>query len=301
MNLPDPRHLHKDFRPGSLAWVKRFLHDQQIYPSRKLGQNFLADSGVIGRIVAASGLGPEDVCLEIGPGLGSLTSALAITARRVVSVEVDYRLADAMRQMFASNPVVSVVEADFLKWDLAGFLAELESPVRVVANIPYSITTPIIEKLFQHKSQVINITLLVQKEVAARLVAKPGSSDYSSLSLFTAYHSECFSQFQVNRRVFYPVPDVDSTVVTLHLKPSPLDAAAEQVFFRLLRAAFGQRRKVLPNAISAGMHLERDLISGVLEGQGISLKARGEELSLEQFMALATALQTVLTEERSHP
>ncbi len=276
--------------PYSPASVARFLRANGIRPSRRLGQSFLTERGTNDRIVASSGLVPEEVCLEIGPGLGALTDILAEKCRGVVAVEVDHRLSDILSRRFAEAESVEIICADFLKLGLGDLLERIPAPVRVVANIPYSITTPVLEKLLEHKDRLTGIALLVQKEVAARVTAAPDSPDYSSLSIFCAYHAACKIAFHVNRHVFVPTPDVDSSLILLTpLKPDLLPPQ-ESTFFRLLRAAFGQRRKTLQNALAVGMGIEKAEAAGLLKKADIGITLRAEELSVDDYKRLARTI-----------
>lgn len=276
--------------PYSPIWVRRFLRDECIRPSRRLGQNFLADRGAVSRIVASSGLQPEETALEVGPGLGALTTALSLACRRVVAVEVDSRLAETLQAQFEGNPAVQIIRADFLKMDLDHLLETIEGPVRVVANIPYSITSPIIEKLLGRRQRLSRVTLLVQKEVAERLTAAPGGRDYSSFTVFCALQAQVRVEYNVSRRLFVPEPEVDSSVITL--TPLPLtDAAGEQWTYQVVRAAFGERRKHLPNALANGLGISKEEASRAVEAAGFAAAARAEELSPADFMRLASALK----------
>ncbi|MEI6915392.1 MAG: 16S rRNA (adenine(1518)-N(6)/adenine(1519)-N(6))-dimethyltransferase RsmA [Armatimonadota bacterium] len=279
-----------EIKPTSPSSVRRFLQDNEFRPSKRLGQNFLADLGSVNRIASVSGLQPGETCLEIGPGLGALTSALALTAAKVVAVEVDGRLADAMRAQSAPTAHVEIIHADFLKWDMQGWLNSVDGKVRVVANIPYSITSPIIEILLGHKDRLSGITLLVQKEVAERITASPGSDGYSSLTVFCAYHADSRIVCKIARHLFIPVPDVDSSVLTLTPKPSPLAPHDEERFFKILRAAFQQRRKTVGNSLSDALTLPKSRVIEDLRTVGIDPSVRAEVLSLDDFVALARAL-----------
>lgn len=275
------------FNPTSPTSVKRFLRERGFHPSKRLGQSFLIDQGTAGRIVSASGLMAGESCLEIGPGLGALTAALAGSAGALAAVEVDARLAELLRDEYADTPSIRIIHADFLKIDLARLLEELGGRARVVANIPYSITTPIIERLLAHKDGLSGVTLLVQKEVAERITATPGSGAYSSLSVFCAYHAEARIAFGVSRNLFWPVPEVDSSVLTLTPKKAELEDEEEQAFFQILRSAFGQRRKTVLNTLSSGLDIPKDALGAIIGKAGISPGARAEELSLEDYKRLA--------------
>lgn len=276
--------------PFSPSAVRRFLMQRGIRPSRRLGQSFLVDQGTAAKIVAASGLTPGEPCLEIGPGLGALTGVLAAAGAGVTAVEVDRRLADALQETYGDRPGVRIVEGDFLAADMDELLAHASGPARVVANIPYSITTPIIEKLLACKQRLSGIALLVQKEFAERMAAAPGASAFSSLSVFCAYHCDVRLAFTVSRHLFYPAPEVDSALVLLTPLPPRLPPREEDAFFRALRAAFSQRRKKALNALSDGLGLSKVKISAALDGAGIGAEARAQHISLQQYLLLARRL-----------
>lgn len=259
-------------------------------PSRRLGQNFLTDRKVAQRIVAASGLQPGDSCLEIGSGLGMLTEALAAAGAQVTSVEVDGRLAEAVSRRMCALAAVRVLHADFLKLDLQTLLEEMRPPVRVVANIPYSITTPIIERLLEHRKAISAIALLVQKEVAERISAAPGSRQYGSLSVFCQMFTQVRVAFPVPRRVFYPEPEVDSSLLLLTPRETGLTAEREDAVLRLARAAFTQRRKRLPNPVSDVLGVPKETVEEAMRRAGIDPARRAEELGVQHFAVLADEL-----------
>lgn len=276
--------------PLSAHSVRQFLNSNEFHPSRRLGQNFLVDSRYLARIVSASGISSDEYCLEIGPGLGALTGVLALNARAVIAVEIDYRLIEILQNSFGHHPHVQLVRDDFLKVDLDKLLAPLDGPVRVVANIPYSITSPLLEKLLEHKSRLSAIVLLVQREVADRLQASPGSKDYSSFTIYCSYHAEISVPLLVPRSAFVPVPKVDSSLIMLKPRASELTAEQEAMLFRVVRAAFQQRRKVLPNTLSDNLRLPKPEIVRALEAIGVSESERAEQLTLEQYKQLAAEL-----------
>ncbi len=279
-----------ELNPASPSSVRRFLSAAGIRPSRRLGQSFLVDQGTAAKIVAASGLASGEACLEIGPGLGALTDALAAAGARVTAVEVDHRLAAALEERYQDNPSITVVDGDILRVDLSEVMDVSAGTVRVVANIPYSITTPIIERLLEHKDRLSGITLLVQKEVAERITASPGSSEYSSLTVFCAYHCEVRLAFTVPRHLFLPSPDVDSALTVMTPQPARLREDVEALFFRALRAAFSQRRKKAVNGLTAGLGLDKAVVQAALDQAAIAADARAEDISLEGYQRLAAAL-----------
>ena len=286
---------------SSPAAVSALLKRHNLHPRKRFGQNFLVDGNTLAKIVAAGELGPGGFALEIGAGLGVLTSALADAVTetgRVVSVEVDTDLLPALEETLEERPQVQVVTADALALDWPVFLDQHFPPAitpAVVANIPYNITSPLLTTLLEQHGRFSRIVLLVQKEVAARLGAKAGTPDYGSLSVFVQYHAQVETIGIVSRRVFFPPPDVDSAVVRLtpHAAP-PVSVPSESQLFAVVRASFGQRRKALLNALSGDPALgwSRDQAASALEAAGIDGGRRGETLTLEEFALLARSAGT---------
>ena len=281
---------------SSPAAVTALMKRHQLRPRKRFGQNFLVDGNTLAKIVLAGDVGAGDQVLEIGAGLGVLTRALAEAvegAGRVVSLEIDRDLLPALAETVGPLPQVTVVPGDAMALDWPAFLAAQfgQAPVKVVANIPYNITSPLLTTLLAHKPPLRRIVLLVQKEVAQRLAAAPGTPDYGSLSVFTQYHAAVETVGIVSRRVFLPAPDVDSAIVRLlpHAAP-PVPIADETRFFAVVRAAFGQRRKSLLNALSGDPALgwSREQAAAALEQAQIDPLRRGESLGLEEFARLAT-------------
>lgn len=281
--------VNQQINPNSPRDVRRILADYGIRPSRKLGQNFLIDRNILAQIAEAGGLSDEDVCLEIGGGLGSLTDQLWPRCRHVLCVELDARLADLLRQRFGGNDRVEIIHQDFLKVDIPDLLREWDASVRAVANIPYSITTPIIEKLVAHKDTIRSVTLLVQKEVALRMLSEPGTTQYSSFTVFCRLHSEMEIHSHVPRHLFIPAPEVDSAVITMRFRHTGLTREDETRVERVVRASFGQRRKTLLNALSAGLGLAKADTAIAITEAGIDPAVRAEDLDVAQFMTLAAS------------
>ena len=281
---------------SSPAAVSALLKRHNLHPRKRFGQNFLVDGNTLAKIVAAGELAPGGCALEIGAGLGVLTSALADAVSetgRVVTVEVDTDLGLALAETVGGKPQVSVVTADAMALDWPLFLdTHFGSAAQpsVVANIPYNITSPLLTTLLDQHGRFARIVLLVQKEVAARLAAKAGTPDYGSLSVFVQYHANVETIGIVSRRVFFPPPDVDSAIVRLtpHDKP-PVDVPSEAHLFAIIRAAFGQRRKALLNALSGDPSLgwDREQAAAAILSAGIDGGRRGETLTLTEFAALA--------------
>ena len=262
---------------------------------KQFGQNFLVDLHVLGKILRAAEIGSEDVCLEIGPGIGSLTQLMGEAAKRVISVEIDNRLIPLPEENLAAYDNIEIVNSDFMELDLPTFFEEkaIDRPVKVVANLPYYITTPIIMGLFESGVPLDSITVMVQEEVAKRMQAGPGTKDYGALSLAVQYYSEPTIAAYVPQNCFIPRPGVGSAVIHLKRRRElPVETKDEKLMFKLIRAAFGQRRKTLVNSVSGSPELtvSKDQILAALAKAGISEKIRGEALSLADFAKLADAL-----------
>lgn len=265
---------------------------------KRLGQNFLCDRNTLDKIVRAAQVLPDDRALEIGSGIGSLTLAISDAASRVTSIEIDKGLEPILRDVTAGRTNITLVSGDFLRLDLNALLDEAfgEQPGIAVANIPYYITTPILEKLIEHKSRFRRVVLLVQEEFAKRMAAAPGADECGSMSLFAQYHFKVELVGTVPRTVFLPQPDVNSTILALTpLLPGAVPVSDEERMFHMIRAAFSQRRKTLVNALmrapasfGLGFSMEaRAAVENLLERAGIDGGRRGETLSLPEFARLA--------------
>lgn len=283
---------------SSPATISSLLRRYGLYPRKKFGQNFLVDGNTLAKIVNAGQLTPGDSALEIGAGLGVLTAALAEAvgiSGQVVTVEVDTALLPALAETVAALPQVKVVAGDALAMEWTAFISQHfhgTEPVAAIANIPYNITTPLLAGLLDKKELFRVVVLLVQKEVAHRLAAAPATSDYGALTVFAQFHAKVETIGIVSRRVFLPAPDVDSAIVRLTPHPAPpVPVLDEAQFFAVVRAAFGQRRKALPNALSGDPALgwTREKAAASLAAAGIDPQRRGETLSLSEFAALANA------------
>ena len=259
---------------------------------KKFGQNFLIDTRVLDKIIASAGVTKEDCVLEIGPGIGTMTQYLAESARHVVAVEIDSNLIPILKETLAGYDNVTVIHDDILKVDINRITEEYNSgrPIKVVANLPYYITTPIIMGLFEGMVPIDNITVMVQKEVADRMQVGPGSKDYGALSLAVQYYAEPYIVANVPPNCFMPRPGVGSAVIRLtrHKSP-PVNAQDPLLMFRLIRASFNQRRKTLQNGLnnSPEIPFTKEQIGLAIESLGLGASVRGETLSLEQFAALS--------------
>lgn len=259
---------------------------------KKFGQNFLIDTHVLDKIILAAGVTKDDCVLEIGPGIGTMTQYLAEAAGHVVAVEIDSNLIPILKETLADYDNVTVIHADILKTDINELTQKYNGgrPIKVVANLPYYITTPIIMGLFEGQVPINNITVMVQKEVADRMQVGPGSKDYGALSLAVQYYAEPYIVANVPPNCFMPRPNVGSAVIRLtrHKNP-PVSAKDPGLMFRLIRASFNQRRKTLQNGLnnSPEVPYTKEQIISAIESLGLSPSVRGEALNLEQFAALA--------------
>ena len=263
--------------------------------SKSLGQNFLTAAWVPRRIAEEALIAPGDGVLEVGPGVGCLTVELAEKAERVLALELDERLRGVLSETLSEHPNVSVVFADAVKADLRSLCGEYFGgrPVRVCANLPYNVTSPLLTA-FLKAGCFESVTVMVQKEVAARLCARPGTAEYGAFTLLVQWYAEAEKLFDVPPDCFMPRPKVTSTVIRLCRRPSPpVRVRDEEFFFAVVRAAFNQRRKTLVNAVSAGMReVARADVEKALAEMGLSPTVRGEALSAEQFAALSDILYT---------
>lgn len=259
---------------------------------KKFGQNFLIDTHVLDKIIAAAGVTKDDCVLEIGPGIGTMTQYLAENSRHVVAVEIDSNLIPILNETLADYENVTVIHADILKVDINQITEQYNGgrPIKVVANLPYYITTPIIMGLFENKVPIDNITVMVQKEVADRMQVGPGSKDYGALSLAVQYYAEPYIVANVPPNCFMPRPNVGSAVIRLtrHKEP-PVKAEDPGLMFRLIRASFNQRRKTLQNGLnnSPEIPFAKEQITEAVESLGLGPSVRGEALTLEQFASLS--------------
>lgn len=277
------------YKPSDL---REFLDRLNIRPKKGLSQNFLIDGNIIRKIVETANVKPGDIVLEVGPGPGSLTEALLEAGATVLAVEMDPILARELERLKNQNKTLEIFCADILEFPIVSKVKPYLSKgqkAKVIANLPYHVTTPVLTKLVQHHEIFSSLTLMVQDEVARRFVGKPGTSDYSSITVFLNFYSTPKYAFQVSRNCFFPVPRVQSAVVVLDLKKPPLEKNQER-FFEMTRTAFNQRRKMLRTSL-------RDLYPGIteaLQAIGKNPQARPEELSLDDFLALYKELASSL-------
>lgn len=274
------------------------LKKYQFSFQKKFGQNFLIDTHVLDKIIRAADIGKDDMVLEIGPGIGTMTQYLAEMAGKVLAVEIDRNLIPILEDTLGGYENVRIINEDVLKLDLRSLVQEENEgkPVKVVANLPYYITTPIIMGLFEGNIPVSSITVMVQKEVAERMKSGPGNKDYGALSLAVQYYADTYLVANVPPNCFMPRPKVGSAVIRLtrHEKP-PVETADEKLMFDIIRAAFNQRRKTLANGLnnSARLNFPKETIVKAIEHLGKGAGVRAEMLSLKEFADLSNMLSRV--------
>ena len=279
---------------NTIEVLKKF----DIHFQKKFGQNFLIDSHVMDKIIRAAGITKDDAVLEVGPGIGTMTQFLCENAGKVLAVEIDKALLPVLEYTLADYDNVNVIQGDILKqniWELSKKYND-GKPFKVVANLPYYITTPIIMGFLENDSPISSITVMVQKEVADRMQAGPGSKTYGALSLAVQYYSKPYLAANVPQNCFMPRPNVASAVINLERYEKPaVETDNVELMFELIRASFQQRRKTLWNGIknSSNLNYEREKIEDTLTDMGLDVNVRGETLSLEQFAGLATKLNRI--------
>ena len=272
--------------------VRRQLAGEGLKPKKGLGQNFLTDDSVLLDIVEAAELDDNSCVLEIGPGMGVLTRELAKRAGKVVAVEIDTTILPILEKNVAEFSNVTIINQDILKVELDALLKEHfgDRPVKVIANLPYYITTPIVMKLLEETNSIASVVIMIQKEVAERFSADSGSKDFGAITLAVQYHAEVSKVRDVSPECFEPVPKVWSSVIKLSLRGEPpVKVLEEALFFRLIKAAFAQRRKTFLNSVSAtmGQDVTKEELRDILVQLGLGESVRGESLSIEQFAQIA--------------
>ena len=283
----------KKDRLSDISTMKEILSRHGFTFSKALGQNFLINPSVCPRMAEMCGVDDESGVLEIGPGIGVLTRELAKRSKKTVAVELDTRLLPVLAETLADYPNASVVHGDVMKLNLHQLIKEEfpEMKVAVCANLPYYITSPVIMKILEEKLPITALTVMVQKEAADRICAKPGTRACGAVSAAVQYYAEPEILFQVSRGSFMPAPNVDSTVIRLNVrKQPPVKLSDEAHFFRLIKAAFGQRRKTALNAVSSGMGLPKAEVAKAMERAGIAPTARAEQMTLEMLADFSNEL-----------
>ncbi|MCR3957094.1 MAG: 16S rRNA (adenine(1518)-N(6)/adenine(1519)-N(6))-dimethyltransferase RsmA [Gudongella sp.] len=276
----------------SPSQVREVLDRHGFTFSKGLGQNFLIDGNIVRKIVKSADIGKDDYVLEIGPGMGTLTEELALNAKKVIAVEIDERLRPVLAETLEPYDNVEVVYGDVLKLPLREIIENKcgGQPVKVVANLPYYVTTPIIGRLIEEELPLVSISVMVQKEVADRMVARAHTKDYGSLTLFVGFYTEPQIMMKVPKTVFMPQPKIDSSVIRLNVRKELPDTNRDS-YFKLVRAAFSKRRKTLINALSTyGLLADKEELREALKRAGIEETVRGEDLEMEDYVRLAREL-----------
>ena len=280
---------------GNPSNTMSVLQKYNLTAQKRYGQNFLVDSNVLNKIVESAGITKEDTVLEIGPGIGSLTQYLCESAKNVICVEIDTKMIPVLEDTLSEYENVRVIYEDILKVDIDDLIKEsVADKIKVVANLPYYITTPIIMGLLEKEANIDSITVMIQKEVALRMQEGPGSKDYGALSLAVAFYSDANIKMTVSPNCFIPRPNVDSAVIRLDVLDEPkVSVKDKDRMFRIIKGAFEQRRKTLTNALShsSAFKTDKNNIEKALLEMGKSPSIRGEELTLEEFAHLSDILE----------
>ena len=282
--------MDKLYSPAKMAQL-RAKHDFRY--SKSLGQNFLSDKNIIDAIIEGSEIGAEDLVIEIGPGMGVLTAAAAECASRVVAVEIDRHLIPILTETLENYDNVEIINADVMKTDLSEVVEKYRTSgkVRIIGNLPYYITTPIVMKLLEERVPADSITIMMQKEVADRIKASPGSKTYGALSVAVGFYCTVRHIANAPKEVFVPRPKVDSTVIRLDVRQErPVELVDEKLFFETIKKGFGQRRKTLLNSLTGIRGMPKESIAAVLADCGIDFRRRAETLSMSEFADLANEI-----------
>ena len=283
-------------RLSSHRATKEIVNKHNFKFSKSLGQNFLIDDNVIDKILAGSRLSETDKIIEVGPGIGTLTREMGKTAQNVVAIEIDKTLIPILKETLADLDNVEVVNEDILKVDIQGLINEKldGGPVKLIANLPYYITKPIVMKFLEEDIPVTDIVVMVQKEVADRMNAKPSTKDYGALSVAVQYYCDTEIVAKAPRHMFVPQPNVDSIVIGLHVRSErKYKVDNEDIFFKTVKASFGQRRKTLLNSLGGLGFLTKDQIKEALQAANIDPKRRGETLSIDEFANLSNEINKI--------
>lgn len=282
--------------------TKKIIEQNEFYFKKNFGQNFLIDSNILQNIAECAGITKEDCVLEIGPGIGSLTQVLAERAKKVIAVEIDKHLIPILQQTVGGYQNIEIRNQDILKTDVDEIIQKENDgkDIKIVANLPYYITTPIIMDLLENHRKVESITVMVQKEVAERMQAQFGSKDYGALSIAVQYYCEAKINMIVPPSCFMPKPKVSSAVITLKLQKEPiLKGIDEKLFFHIVKCAFGQRRKTLLNSLynQSKLGLSKKMLTEAIQSVGLDERVRGEILSIQQFGELTKQISLKLSNE----
>ncbi len=280
----------KLYAPSTVKSIKD-SHDFKF--SKSLGQNFLVDKNIVDHIVDGAGIGPDDLAIEIGPGMGVITSEAADRAAKVVAVEIDKTLIPILKETLSDHDNVEVINQDILKTDVNEIIEKYgegrtAKNIKIIGNLPYYITTPIIMKILEDGVPASSITIMMQKEVAERINAKPGTKDYGALSVAVQYYCDTQIVANVPKEAFMPQPKVGSTVLRLDIREDRLvELADKDMFFQVVKAGFGQRRKTLSNSLMGVSGITKEIVKEALEAAGIEPGRRAETLDLYEFAELA--------------
>ena len=288
-------------RLSSHKATKEVVQKHNFKFSKSLGQNFLIDTNVIDRILEGARVQEVYYVIEVGPGVGTLTKEMGRTAEKVVAIEIDKTLIPILEETLADFPNIEVINQDILKVDVQELVKEKLNggPVKLIANLPYYITTPIVMKFLEEDIPVTDIVVMVQKEVADRMNAQPNSKDYGALSVAVQYYCDTEIVAKAPRHMFMPQPNVDSTVIGLHVREEKkYNVDNEDIFFKTVKASFGQRRKTLLNSLGGLGFLSKDQIKVALQEANIDEKRRGETLSIEEFASLSNAVNRIHNESK---
>lgn len=288
-------------RLSSHQVTKEVVQKHNFKFSKSLGQNFLIDTNVIDRILEGARVKEGDYVIEVGPGIGTLTKEMGRSAEKVVAIEIDKTLIPILEETLVDFPNIEVINQDILKVNVQELVKEKLNggPVKLVANLPYYITTPIVMKFLEEDIPVTDIVVMVQKEVADRMNAKPNTKDYGALSVAVQYYCDTEIVAKAPRHMFMPQPNVDSTVIGLHVREEQIyHVDNEDIFFKTVKASFGQRRKTLLNSLGGLGFLSKDQIKEALKEANIDEKRRGETLSIEEFASLSNAVNRIHNENK---
>ncbi|MCC0632806.1 16S rRNA (adenine(1518)-N(6)/adenine(1519)-N(6))-dimethyltransferase RsmA [Clostridioides sp. ZZV15-6388] len=282
-------------RLSSHSATKEVVQKHNFKFSKSLGQNFLIDSNIIDKILDGARVTEGDNIIEVGPGIGTLTREMGKVAEKVVAIEIDKNLIPILKDTLSDLENIEVINQDILKVDIQELIKDKLNggPVKLVANLPYYITTPIVMKFLEEDIPVTDIVVMVQKEVADRMNSVPSTKDYGALSIAVQYYCETEIVAKAPRHMFIPQPNVDSTVIGLHVRAEKkYDVHNEEIFFKTVKASFGQRRKTLLNSLGGLGFLNKDEIRKILKEANIDEKRRGETLSIEEFAVLSNIVNT---------
>lgn len=271
--------------------LKEVLEKHNFKFSKALGQNFLIDGNIVRKIVESAQITKDDYVLEVGPGMGTLTEELALNAKKVIAVEIDRKLGPVLKDTLGQYNNVEIIFGDILKLDLEEIIKEKmeDKKIKVVANLPYYITTPIIAKFLEEGYNIDSINVMVQKEVAERISASPDRKSYGSLSVFAQFYSDPTIVLNIPKSVFIPQPKVDSAVIRLKIDNKYPNIDRDK-FFKVVKAAFSKRRKTILNTLSSGLDLSKEDVRGVLEESQLDPNKRAENLTIEDFISISNAI-----------